>query len=80
MKSSVAEWKKTFVDYIRHTLRFEICVGADNNVYSKLEKYEHGKEYYSYIILNVDGVLCIHKDPNKYLNLFDRDFLFKDPP
>ena len=25
-------------------------------------------------------MLCIHKDPNKYLNWFDIDFRLKDPP
>ena len=29
--------KKMFVGYTRHTLGFEPCVGADDNVYLKLE-------------------------------------------
>ena len=27
----------------------------------------------------MDDVLCIKKDPNKYLNLVERDFCLKDP-
>ena len=38
LKLRRAEWKKTFVDYIRHTLGFEPCFEADDNVYLKLEK------------------------------------------
>ena len=54
-----------FADYIQHTLGFEPCFGADNNVYLKLEQDEHGNEYYSFIIVYVDNVLCINKDPDK---------------
>ena len=43
LKSSGSEWKKTFADYIRHTLGFEPCLGPDDNVYPKLEKDEHRK-------------------------------------
>ena len=32
LKSSGSEWKKLFADYIWHTLLFEPCVGADDNV------------------------------------------------
>ena len=69
-----------FTYYIQNTLVFEPCVGADNNVYLKLEKNEHGNEYYCYIIVYVENLLCIHKDPNKYLNLVDRYLRLKDPP
>ena len=27
----------------------------------------------------MDDVLCIHKDPDKHLNLVERDFRLKDP-
>ena len=80
LKSSGAEWKKTFADYIRHTLGFEPCIGADDNVYLRPEKDENGVEYYSYIIVYVDDVLCISKDPNIYLDMIDRDYRLKEPP
>ena len=80
LKSSGAEWKKTFAEYIRYTLGFEPCIGADDNVYIKAEKDNDGNEYYSYLIVYVDDVLLIHKDPDKYMNLINRDFRLKDPP
>ena len=80
LKSSGAEWKKTFADYIKHTLGFEPCIGADDNVYLKPEKDSDGNEFYSYIIVYVDDVLVIHKDPDKYMNQIDRDYRLKDKP
>ena len=56
------------------------CVGADDNIYIKLENDEHRNKYYSYIIVYVDDVLCIHKDPDKYLNLVGRYFRLKHTP
>ena len=80
LKSSGAEWKKTFADYIKHTLGFEPCIGADDNVYLKPEKDKDGNEYYSYLIVYVDDVLLLHKDPDKYMNLINRDYRLKDKP
>ena len=80
LKSSGAEWKKTFAEYIRNTLGFEPCIGADDNVYIKPEKDSNGNEYYSYLIVYVDDVLVIHKDPDKYMNQINRDYRLKDKP
>ena len=33
LKSSGSETKKTFLDYIRHTLGYDHCVGVDGNIY-----------------------------------------------
>ena len=72
--------EETFADYIWHTLGFEPCVGSDYNVYLRLENDEHGNEYYSYIIVYMDNLLCIQQDPEKYLNLVDRYFHLKESP
>ena len=80
LKSSGAEWKKTFANYIKETLGYSPCIGADDNVYLRLEKTEHGEEYYSYLVVYVDDVLSIHKDPDKVLNLVNRDYRLKEPP
>ena len=80
LKSSGAEWKKTFASYIKHTLGFTSCIGADDDVYMRLEKDELGNEFYSYILCYVDDVLVLHKDPDKYLNMVNRDFRLKNPP
>ena len=33
LKTSGAKWKKTFSSYIKNTLWYSACIGADNNVY-----------------------------------------------
>ena len=50
LKSSGAEWKKTFSSYIKTTLGYSPCIGADDNVYICAEKHDDGTEYYSYLI------------------------------
>jgi hypothetical protein len=80
LKSSGAEWKKTFASYIRHTLGYEPCIGADDNVYLKSMKDTDGNEYYSYLIVYVDDVLCLDKDPNRVLWMVNRDYRLKEPP
>ena len=80
LKSSGAEWKKVLADYIKHTLGFDPSFGADDNVYLRAEKDDQGKEYYSYIVCFVDDILCLHKKPDKYLDLIGRDFRLKTTP
>ena len=38
LKTSGAEWKKTFSGYIKNTLGYSTCIGADDNVYLRSEK------------------------------------------
>lgn len=80
LKSSGAEWKKAFSAYIRYTLGYEPCIGADDDVYMKLERDEHGNEYYSYIMCYVDDVLLCHKNPDKYMQQIQKDYRMKSPP
>ncbi len=80
LKSSGAEWKKSFASYIKHTLGYEPCVGSDDNVYLKAMKDKDGNEYYSYLVVYVDDVLCIHKDPDEVLRIINRDYALKEPP
>lgn len=39
-----------------------------------------GNKYYSYLIVYVDDVLCIDKEPDKILNMINRDYRLKEPP
>ena len=78
--SHYSEWKKTFSSYIKNTLRYSACIGADNNVYLREEKDEDGNEYYSYLVVYVDNFLSIHKDPVKLLATVNRDYRLKEPP
>ena len=47
LKSSGVKWKKTFSSYIKNTLGYSACIGADDNVYLRAEKDEDGNDYYS---------------------------------
>ncbi|GFH48968.1 hypothetical protein CTEN210_05444 [Chaetoceros tenuissimus] len=47
LKSSGAEWKKSFASYIKHTLGYEPCVGSDDNVYLKAMKDKDGNRDYA---------------------------------
>ena len=80
LKSSGAEWKKSFASYIKHTLGYEPCVGSDDNVYLKAMKDKDGNDYYSYLVVYVDDVLCIHKQPDEVLRIINRDYALKEPP
>ena len=60
LKKSGAEWKKTFSSYIKNTLEYSACIGADDNFYLRAEKDEDGNEYYSYLFVYVEDVLSIH--------------------
>ena len=48
-------------------------------MYLRAEKDEDGKEYYSYLVVYVDDVLSIHKDPGKLPKTVNRDYRLKEP-
>ena len=77
LKTSGAKWKKKFSSYIKNTLRYSACIGADDNVYLRAEKDEDGNEYYSYLVVYVENFLPIHKDPGKLLATVNRDYLLE---
>ena len=49
------------------------------NVYLRAKKDEMGNEYYSYLVVYVDDVLCIHKSPSTVLNIINKDYMLKEP-
>ena len=44
LKTSGAKWKKTFSSYIKSTLGYSACIGADDNVYLRADKDEDGNK------------------------------------
>ena len=46
----------------------------------KEERSEDGIEYYNYIVFFVDDILCLNKNPERYLSLLGMDFRLKAPP
>lgn len=79
LKTSGAEWKRHFADTLRHVLGF-LPSQADDNVWMKCCKKEDGTEYYSYILVYVDDVLCMSHDPDYYMNLLGTEYRMKEPP
>ena len=59
---------------------YDPCIGADDNVYLKASNDNNGNQYYSYLVVYVDDVLCIDKDPAKILKMINRDYRLKVPP
>ena len=49
-------------------------------MYLRSEKDEDGNKYYSYLVVYVDDVLSVHKDPGKLLTTVNRDYRLKEPP
>ena len=63
LMSSGAEWKKTFSDYMKHTLGYDPYIGVDDNIDTyPQKKMDDAREYYSSIIIYVNDVLCVYKD------------------
>ena len=63
------------VPHFRQTLHnvckylFHHSCDADTNLWMKAQyKPEDKLQYYSYILCYVDGILCIHNDPDDVLN------------
>ena len=52
---------------------YEICL-ADNNVWMKREE-----DLYTYIIIYVDNIISIAKNPEVNLNQIGKHFKFKEP-
>lgn len=79
LKTSGAEWKKHFADTLAHTLHFKPS-RADDNVWRKKCKKADGTEYYSYILVYVDDVLCISENPDYYMNILNNEYRLKGEP
>lgn len=79
LKTSGAEWKRHFADTLRHVLGFTPS-RADDNVWMKRCKRENGDDYYSYILVYVDDVLCMSCDPDYYMGILSTEYRLKEPP
>ena len=68
------------MSYIKNTLGYNPCIAADDIVCLREDKYEHRNEYYSYVVVYVDVVVCMYKTPDNLLNMINRDYSLKEPP
>ena len=71
-----AAWRDHFSQFITNELGYK-STKADPDVYRKVFKDSEGKEYYSYLVIYVDDVICIHKDPKIIMDNINSQFRLK---
>lgn len=64
LKSASAAWRQHFFETITQRLGYKSTI-ADPDVYLKPKSREDGTNYYSYLIIYVDDVLCLDINPGK---------------
>ena len=62
LRSSGNAWRSEFSTFITKELGYKSTV-ADPDVYRKVFKKPDGSQYYSYLIIYVDDVMCVHHNP-----------------
>ena len=77
LKSAGNAWRNFFATYIRHDLEF-LPTKADPDVWRRAEVGTNGRKYYSYLIIYVDDVLCIHENPSVVMDAIGQDFRLKN--
>ena len=76
LKSAGNAWRHHFANFIRNTLGYSPTI-ADPDVYRKVQTKPDGSKYYSYLIVYVDEILCIHHKPEKIMDLISSTFRLK---
>jgi len=61
-------WRAALAGTLRNHMGYTSTL-ADPDVWYKAETKCNGEEYYSYILVYVDDVLCIHEHPEKIMNM-----------
>ena len=77
LKSAGNAWREYFATFIMSELDFDPTT-ADPDVYRRPEVDNDGKEYYAYLIIYVDDVLCIHHDPKQVMDVIGETFRLKN--
>lgn len=68
LNSSALMWGNNLSDIIGNKLGFKSSL-SDPNLWFKPKITDGGFKYYSYILVCVDGILIIDKDPDKYMSM-----------
>lgn len=76
LKSAGNSWQHHFVNYIRNVLGYSPTV-SDPDMYRKVQTKLNGFKYYSYLIVYVDDILCIHHHPDKVMKQMSNTFRLK---
>ena len=76
MKSSGAAWRDMISSYLKHDMKFNMCL-ADNDTWFKADIKKDGTEYYTYICIYVDDILICSEHPKKYMDQLGTAFMLK---
>ena len=76
LKSSGQAWRSHFAQTLEK-LGFKSSF-ADPDVWYKPSVKVSGEEYYMYILVYVDDLLCIDEHPKKYMDMIEQDFKIKE--
>ena len=77
LKSAGNSWRQHLSQRLREELHYFPCQ-ADPDVYMKESVKANGDKYWSYIIVYVDDILCIHHDPHIPMNQISDIYRMKD--
>ena len=76
LKSSGQAWRSHFAQSLKK-LGFKSSY-ADPDVWFKAVVKPSGEEYYTYLLVYVDDLLCIDVEPMKYMQLIKENFKIKE--
>ena len=76
LKSASAAWRNHFSKFILETLGYQET-WADPDVYRKACTKQDGTKYYSYLVIYVDDVLCMHHNPKEVMDIIGDTFRLK---
>ena len=77
LKSAAAAWRHHLAQSIRTELGYEES-RADPDVHMKPKVKPSGEQYYSYLIIYVDDILCIDIDPKKTMDKLSAIYRMKE--
>lgn len=77
LKTSANAWREHFAVSIK-SLGFRSCL-ADPDVYLRPMSKPSGEDYYEYILVYVDDLLCISHDPHPIMTSLNTEYRFKEP-
>jgi hypothetical protein len=77
LKSAGAPFRNYLADCMKH-LRWKSC-RADRDLWMKHQKRpEDGFEYWAYILIHVNDIICVHHNPGDEIVRLDKYFKMKD--
>ena len=73
---SALAWRKHRSEILGNHLGLQSYL-ADTGVWLKAATYKTGNEYYTYILVYVDDLLIVEKDPRKYMAILESKYTLK---